>query len=273
MYDLRMAEEHRLVVNGRDTRYLEAGSGRALVWLHAFPLSADQWRPQLRATPDGWRAIAPDLRGFGPAAVSQREAIGIDDYAADVVALLDALGIETATVAGLSMGGYVAFAMFRQVPERVAGIVLADTKAPADTEEARAGRRANLELLRTKGVSAVIDALLPKLLGETTKREHPEIVAEVRQLMAVTEPAGIERALHALMARPDSTPDLARIACPALVIVGEEDALTPPSDARQLSSAIRGAELTVIPGTGHLSNLEAADAFTDAVVAFLSRAF
>lgn len=268
-----MARERQVTVHGQPTRVLEAGAGRPLVLLHAFPLSADMWDAELSRAPDGWRFLAPDLRGFGPCDAPVETSQRIDDYAGDVLVLLDVLGLETAVIGGLSMGGYISFAMFRQAPERFAGIVLADTKAPPDTEEGRAGRRAMSETLKTAGVPTVVDALLPRLLGETTQRERPQIVDRTRQIMSGNSARAVDAALHALMMRPDSTPDLGRISCPALVIVGQEDSLTPPAEAELLASSIRGAELVVVPRAGHLSNLEAPEAFSSALAAFLARAF
>jgi pimeloyl-ACP methyl ester carboxylesterase len=272
-----MVLERLATVNRRATRYLEAGKGRPLILVHAFPLSADMWRPQIGHVPDGWRFIAPDLHGFGggvpDAAASLRGDAEIDDYARDVIALMDALGIETAVIGGLSMGGYVTFAVFRQAPARFAGVILADTKAQADTPEGQAGRRAMSATLRSKGVSAVVDELLPKLLGETTHRERPQVLADARRLMEANHPDAIAAALHALMTRPDSTPDLPRISCPALVIVGQEDVVTPAADAELLAHSIPRAELVVLPRVGHLSNLEAPDWFSSALARFLSRAF
>jgi pimeloyl-ACP methyl ester carboxylesterase len=267
-----MAREQSIAVRGRETRVLDGGAGRALVLIHAFPLSADMWRAQIDHVPDGWRLVAPDLRGFGPGPAPDGP-LGVNDYAADVLAVMDALAIETAVIGGLSMGGYVTFAIFRQAPDRFAGIVLADTKAPADTEEGRAGRRAMSETVRTSGVRAVVDGLLPRLVGETTRRERPEVMAGARAIMEANSAAAVDAAIHALMTRPDSTPDLGRIACPALVVVGQEDSLTPTSDAELLASSIAGAELVVLPRVGHLSNLEAPDLFSGALAAFLARAF
>lgn len=268
-----MARERHVTVNGRETRVLEGGAGRAAVLLHAFPLSADMWEAQLERVPDGWWFIAPDLRGFGPGESPVDTSQRMDDYAGDVLALMDALAIETAVIGGLSMGGYITFAMVRRALERFTGIVLADTKAPPDTEEGRAGRRAMSETVKSSGVSAIVDTLIPRLLGETTRRERPEVVARARQLMSGNSVAAIDAALHALMIRPDSTPDLARIGCPALVIVGQEDTLTPLAEAELLASSIRGAELVILPRAGHLSNLEAPEMFSGALAAFLSRAF
>ena len=268
-----MVTERKTPVNGRETRYLEAGSGRPIVLLHAFPFSADMWRAQLDRMPEGWRVIAPDLRGFGPGAAEPNVLLSMDDYAGDILGLLEGLSIDRAVIGGLSMGGYVTFALFRQVPARFAGIILADTKAQADTPDGKAGRRAMSELVRTRGVEAVVDALLPKLTGETTRRERPGALADARRLMEANHPAAIDAALHALMTRPDSTADLSRIACPALVIVGQEDTVTPPADAELVAHSIRGAELVVIPRAGHLSNVESPEAFSSVLADFLSRRF
>ncbi len=175
-----MARERHVTVNGRETVCSRAAPVEPLVLLHAFPLSADMWEAQLERAPDGWRFIAPDLRGFGPETPPSTRRRRMDDYAGDVLALMDALAIETAVIGGLSMGGYITFAMFRQAPERFTGIVLADTKAPPDTEEGRAGRRAMSETVKSSGVSAIVDTLLPRLLGETTRRERPEVVARAQ---------------------------------------------------------------------------------------------
>lgn len=253
-------------------RHIESGKGRPLILLHAFPLGADMWRGQLDRVPDGWRFIAPDLRGFG-AGAEVPPSLTVDDYAGDLLALMNALSIETAVIGGLSMGGYITFALFRQAPGRFDGVILADTKAQADTPDGRAGRRAMSELLRAKGVSAVVDGLLPKLVGETTRRDRPTVLASARRLMEASSPDAIDAALHALMNRPDSTADLGRIKCPALVIVGQEDTVTPAADAELLARSIGGAELIVMPRVGHLSNLEAPEDFSNALAGFLSRGF
>jgi pimeloyl-ACP methyl ester carboxylesterase len=252
-------------------RYLEAGSGWPVVLLHAFPLSADMWRPQLEHPPAGWRLIAPDLRGFGPAAGPPATSpLTMDDMAGDVVALLDALEIERATIGGLSMGGYVTFALFRRAPERFVRLLLADTRAGADSPEGRAARERMLELVRRDGPAAVADEMLPKLLGETTTRERPGVAAAVRTLIESNSTAGIAGGIEAMMTRPDSTPLLARIGLPALVMVGAEDALTPPAEAQTMHQALTRSQLVSLPGAGHLSNLETPDAFSTALSNFLA---
>jgi 3-oxoadipate enol-lactonase len=268
-----MAIERRTTVNGRETRYLEAGAGQPVVLIHAFPFSADMWRPQLDRTPDGWRFITPDLRGFGGFPLTGEQAPTMDDYAADVLELMDALAIERAVIGGLSMGGYIAFALFRKASARFSGMILADTRPQTDTPEGLEGRRALLELARTSGVRAVADDLIPKLVGETSRRERPHVVDEVRRLIEASDLAGIDGAIHALMSRQDSTADLGRVACPTLVIVGREDLVTPVQDAERMHEAISGSRIVVLPRAGHLSNLETPEEFSRALGDFLAHDF
>ena len=264
-----MITEQRTRTSAGTTRYLEAGAGWPVVLIHAFPLSADMWRSQLERVPDGWRFIAPDLRGFGPGAEAPAAPPTMDDYAADVGSLLDALEIERGVIGGLSMGGYVTFALFRRAPERFSAMVLADTRSQADTPEGRTARRTMSELVRASGVGAVADQMLPKLLGETSRRERPELAGVVRGLIEANTTSAVDGALHAMLTRPDSTPDLPRISIPALVICGEEDVLTPPADSEALHRAISRSQLVLLPGAGHLSALEDADGFSVALVNFL----
>ena len=267
-----MIREAHVTIGDRKTRYLEAGAGWPVLLIHGFPLNAEMWRPQLERVPDGWRFVAPDLRGFGPAAAPGPEAAPatVDDFAGDLVVLLDRLHIDRAVIGGLSMGGYVTFALFRRSPERFSGIVLADTKSPADTPEGREGRRKMIELVRASGASAVADQMLPKLLGATSTTARPELQAQVRRMIESTSVPAIAGALEALSTRPDSTPDLARITYPALIVVGAEDVLTPVADAEAMDRRIARSSLVVLPGAGHLSNLESPDAFSKALADFLA---
>ena len=251
----------------RRLAFLEGGAGDPLLLVHAFPLTADLWRPQIDAPPAGWRLIAPDLRGFGEASGAS-PARSVDDHAADLVQLLDALSIERVVVGGLSMGGYIAFALWRRAPERIRGLVLADTRAEPDTDEARAGRRAMQREVREKGAAAVADRMVPRLLGAAAQR-RTGLVECVRRMVEGASPEAIVDALECLMTRPDSVPTLATITCPTLVVVGDEDEITPPASARSLSAAIAGARLAVIPGAGHLCSLEQPEAFNIEVGAFL----
>jgi 3-oxoadipate enol-lactonase len=229
-----------------------------LVLLHAFPLNEHLWEPQMALSERGWRVIAPRLRGRS-----------MDDFAAVVVDLLDALHIEEAVVGGLSMGGYATFALFRLAPRYFRGMVLADTRPQADTPEGVEARRRMLALVRDKGPDAVADEMIPKLVGETTRSSRPEIVARVRELIRESSADTIADAITALMTRPDSSPLLAAIHCPTLVVVGEEDAITPPALSQQMHAAIGGSQYAAIPGAGHLSSLERPQAFNDVLADFL----
>lgn len=226
------------------------------------------WDDQLPLAGGGWRIIAPELRGFGDGAADP-PTTSIDDYAGDAIDLLDALHIGDAVVAGLSMGGYIAFAMFRHAPGYFRGLVLADTRAEADSPDGVEGRRRMRQLVRDKGAAAVADELLPKLVGDTTRRTRPEVLDRLRAQIEHSPIAAIDGALVALMMRPDSTPTLGKIHCPTLVVVGEEDTITPPPSSDAMARGIAGAELVTIAGAGHMSNMEQPAAFNEALARFL----
>jgi 3-oxoadipate enol-lactonase len=253
-----------------DIRCLEAGAGWPVVLIHAFPLGADMWRPQLARVPDGWRFIAPDLNGLWhrglPEAGSQEKPLTMDDYARGVARLLDRLEIDTAIIGGLSMGGYVTFALFKLAPERFTGMILADTRSGADSPEGRAARVKMRELLAARGPSAIAEQMLPKLLSAGA---NPDLVARVRRMIESLPPQPIDNALAAMMERPDSTPDLPRMSCPTIVIVGEHDQVTPLAEAERMQAAMPRSRLTLIRGAGHLANVERPDEFSHALDDFL----
>lgn len=258
-------------IGGRRVRWLEAGppdSPDVLVWLHAFPLSAAMWEPQLEAPPPGWRVVAPDLAGFGETD-DRGGPPAIDDFADDLDRLLLQAGAGRVVLGGLSMGGYAAFAMMRRHPSRVRALVLADTRSAADSPEARDGRDRMLAVLREQGVAGVAAQMLPNLLGATTRRERPAIVSRVRALIEANGAAGIARAIERLRDRPDATPQLARIDVPALVIAGDEDTITKPDEARALAAGLPRGSLAIVPAAGHLSSLEHPEAFDAAVSRWL----
>jgi 3-oxoadipate enol-lactonase len=265
-----MIRESRARVDGRTIRYLEAGSGWPVVLIHAFPLHADMWRPQLERVPEGWRFIAPDMRGFGPDAIAQSDRPTLDCMADDVTLLLDGLGIDSAVIGGLSMGGYITLALYRRAPERFSSMILADTKAQKDTPEGLEGRRQMIELARTQGARAVADSMLPKLLGPSAVRRRPNLAATVRTMIEGASVPGIVGAIEAMMGRSDSRADLTHISCPTLVIVGEEDVPTPVSDAAEMQNHIARSRLVILPEAGRLSNLEAPDGFALAMSDFLA---
>jgi 3-oxoadipate enol-lactonase len=238
-----------------------------VVLLHAFPLGPLMWGSQVAALA-GRKVLTPSFPGFGgrpPGGTS------LDDFADAVVADMDAAGIERAVVVGLSMGGYVAFRLHAKRPERVAALVLADTKATADDQAARTKRTDQADRVRREGMAWLVDTLAPAVLGETTLAERPSVTNSVRAMMAAADPEGVARALLAMRDRPDSTPHLANISVPVLAIVGDEDRVTPVAGARQIADGVPDGRLVVIPRAGHLSNLEDAPAFNEALLAFLQR--
>lgn len=267
-----MVRERTTVIGGRTTRWLDSGDAnalRAIVWLHAFPLGAEMWRPQLESVPDGWRAIAPDLAGFGGSA-DHAGRPGIEDFAYDVDELADYVGLRKFVLGGLSMGGYAAFAYWRHNSARVTGLVLADTKSGPDTPQARDGRQKMLDLVSSKGVTGIADEMVPKLLGATTLRTDPGLVLHVRGMIEGNTVDGVSRAIQRLRDRPDATPQLSQITVPTLVLVGEEDGITPVAEARAIAGAVPESTLAVLPRAGHLSNLETSDAFDKAMLPWLS---
>jgi 3-oxoadipate enol-lactonase len=182
---------------------------------------------------------------------------------------MDLAGVERAVVVGLSMGGYVAFRLLAQAGERVLGLVLADTRAGPDDEAGRARRTDQAARVRAEGTGWLSDAFAPALLGETTLRERPGVEAAVRGMMNNAEPEGVARALEAMRDRPDSSGSLREIGVPVLVVVGEEDTLTPPAEARKIADGVGNGRLVVLPGAGHLANLEDPGAFNQALTSFL----
>jgi len=259
----------------RTVRYHETGSGRTCILLHAFPLSADQWLPQLSRVPPGWRLVAPDVRGFRGMGEAYQD-VGLDSatmatHAADVLQLMNHLDVDRAVVGGLSMGGYITLAVARAAAGRLEGIVLADTKAGADSTEGQAARDVMIAKVLAEGVGAIADQMLPKLLGATTQQEQPDLTDAVRTIILRNSPEAVASAVRAMKTRPDSTPDLAGITCPALVICGTEDVLTPPAESAAMAEALPSAQAVFIPKAGHVSNLEAPLAFNEALYAFLSK--
>jgi 3-oxoadipate enol-lactonase len=250
-----------------------SGSGRGagtLVLVHGFPLTTDMWQPQLEMAARGWRIIVPELRGFG-SGTDDPPTTSIDDYAGDTIDLLDKLHVKDAVVCGLSMGGYITFAMYRHAATYFRGMVLADTKSQGDTPEAVTGRKSMQQLVREKGQSAVADALLPKLVCDATRTSNPAVVESLRRQITGNSVEGIAGALQALMTRSDSTPTLSTIRIPTLIVVGDQDAITPPPLSEQMHHDIPGSELVVVPGAGHMSNMEQPAAFNDALGRFLDR--
>jgi len=253
-----------------EIEYDESGAGVPLVLLHAFPLSAAMWTDQRAALASYCRVITPDLRGFGRSPLGD-DPPDLDLMADDVAALLDRLGLDQVVLGGLSMGGYVVMAMLRRHADRMRGLLLADTKASADPPPTRELReRIATTVLEERGPRVLEQLVLPGLLGETTQRERPDIVARVRELIAVAPPEAVAWAQRAMIGRPDSFETLRGADLPALVVVGEEDALSPPADAQAMVEALPRGRLGLLPAAGHLSAVEAPGQFAAAVRGLLA---
>jgi 3-oxoadipate enol-lactonase len=255
---------------GAEICYDVRGNGPVLLFLHAFPLGLFMWDAQAEAFQAGHTVVRFDDRGFGGSPAGDA-LLTMERIADDAALLLDHLGLSQAVVCGCSMGGYAAFAFARRHASRLRGLVLQDTRATPDTEEARQGRALLAEKVLKEGAAAAADAFLPRLLGETTHRQQPELVARLRQAILQTPPRGIADALAGLAARADSTPTQREIRVPTLIVCGEEDVLTPVSDSQSMQAAIAGATLAVIPKAGHLANLEKPAAYNEALRGFLLR--
>lgn len=253
-------------------RVRDVGDGPVVVLLHAFPCDGRMWEPQVEAaTAAGWRVLVPDLPGFG--ASPMPEAAPSLTVAADaVIGMLEERGVDRCVLGGVSLGGYVAMEMLRARPAMLAGLVLCDTKASADGGEARANRErlAALALEAGDGVGRLLEqAVLPGLLGATTRARRPDVVERVRGWLHEADPAAVAWYQRAMADRPDSVADLTSADLPTLVVWGEEDALSDRAEQDRMVDAVADARLVVVPGTGHLANVEDPEAVSSAIVQFL----
>jgi pimeloyl-ACP methyl ester carboxylesterase len=250
---------------GINLHFHEQGQGPALLLLHAFPLHGGSFRPQLEALSTHFRVLAPDHRGFGQSGIGPGPT-EMSTLARDAFALLDSLSIREAVVLGVSMGGYAALAMLSEDAGRVAGLVLADTQAGADDEAGKQKREDTAQSILTHGVEVLATTLPERLLSS---RSAGSVRSQVVEMIRAATPEGAAAASRGMGLRQDSSDVLSRFAGPTLVIVGEDDVVTPPAKAKALAALVPGARTVVIPGAGHLAHLEAPEAFNQALRAFL----
>ena len=248
--------------------YTDTGAGRPVVLIHGYPFNRSLWNEQVAELSNNYRLIVPDLRGLGETDASEGTAT-MNRMAQDIAQLLDHLEIPRAVIGGLSMGGYVALAFYKQFPSRVSALILADTRAQTDTEEAKQTRAQQAEKALSEGMAGIADAMLPKLLTPETVSKHPEVVKRVRDMMLKTKPEGAASALWGMAEREDQTELLPKITVQTLIIVGAEDAITPVADSEKMHNAIASSCLVVIENAGHVSNLERTGPFNEALVDFL----
>lgn len=238
--------------------YLEdtGGSGPPLLLIHAFPLNSQMWKPQLEGLAGSFRVLAPDLRGHGLTppvpGVSTMDAL-----AQDLHTILEQAGVlQPPILCGVSMGGYIALAFYRQFPGTVGGLILTATRATADSEAVKANRDKQMGLVHSGGVPALVEEMLPKMLSQETFRYNPGLVEQVRRIMLESSPEGIVAALLGMKERPDSTALLGQIPFPVLVVYGEDDAIVQNSEAEEMATQLDHGHLVSIPDAGHLLNLE-----------------
>ena len=227
------------------------------------------WRDQVGALAQDYRVIAPDFRGHGESAVTSGPST-MELLATDVAGLLDNLNVSDATIGGLSMGGYVALAFYRLFPSRVRSLILAATRAQADTAEAKQNRAVQAEKALLEGLEGIVDGLLSKLLAPETVAKRPEVVRRLREMMTSTNPQGAAAALQGMALRQDHTSLLPQIAVPTLIFAGDEDAIIPLADAELMHREIAGSRLEVVAGAGHVLNLEWPNEFNSTLLSFLS---
>jgi pimeloyl-ACP methyl ester carboxylesterase len=255
---------------GRSPEQSQGAQGSPpVLFVHGHPFDRTMWRPQTAALGARYRMIAPDLRGYGETTVVPGTTL-LDTFARDLAALLDGLAITRATLCGLSMGGQIVLEFQRLFPERVAGLVLADTFAQAETPEGRKERNDRADALLRDGMAGYAHAVLGSMVAPATVRDLPDVSAHVLRMMLSAPPEGAAAALRGRAERPDYTATLARVAVPALVVVGGVDAFTPVADAAFLHQRIPGARLAVVEGAGHLPNLERPAAFNRILDDFLA---
>jgi 3-oxoadipate enol-lactonase len=249
--------------------YTDAGLGQPVVLLHGYPFNRSLWNEQASALGNSYRVITPDLRGLGESESTPGPAT-MNRMAQDVAALLDHLEISRAVVGGLSMGGYVALAFYKQFPSRVRSLILADTRAQADTEEGKQTRFQQADKALAEGMAGIADSMLPKLLTPETVSKRPEVVKRVRDMMLKTKPEGAAGALLGMAEREDQTALLSQVSCPTLILVGREDPITPVADSEKMNREISGSRLVVIENAAHVSNLERTDQFNEELLRFLN---
>ena len=255
-------------IDGIELHYTDRGTGNPVVLLHAFPLDSRMWNAQIEALAGSNRVIAIDLPGFGRS--GDAGPFTIKSMAERVHALLAKLNALPCALAGVSMGGYIALAFVVEYPTDVRGLMLIDTKAEGDSAKQKEGRQQMIDLVRKGGAKAVAEQMLPRMLAADTPKSRPALARTLQSMMEQCPPGTIENALIAMRDRPDQSSNLRSISVPALVIVGEHDAVTPVDVAQSMQAQIPESELVVIRGAGHLSPYEQPAQVNQAMSRFLA---
>jgi len=254
-------------INNTALHYEESGKGTPLVLLHGFPLDGRVWDAQRKSLSDRFRVVAPDLRGFGKSAPATAP-FTMESLADDVHALLAEIGALPCVLGGLSMGGYVALAYVKKYPGDLKGLALVDTRAEGDPPEGKEARAKMIELVKSKGPPAVADQMMPKLIAPDAMNNKPALVKELRTILEACPAKTIEYALMAMRDRPDRTEDLSSIAVPTTIIVGDQDAITPPAMSEKMNKLIPRSRLVIVKGSGHMSCMEQPEQVNRALAGF-----
>lgn len=255
-------------INDIDLAYSDEGQGPPVIFLHAFPLNRTMWVPQVAGLSDRYRVVTIDLRGHGESEAPMWR-YTLDLFAEDVNGLLEHLGIAKAMFVGLSMGGYILFALYRKYPALFQALVLADTRATADTPDTKTARFSMAQIAFRRGASSIAELMLPKLLSPAACEYRADLREHLRTIITGNQVSGIVGDLMAMEERPDSTSLLSTISVPTLVLAGEEDLASPPEEVESMANQIPGSTFVRIPQAGHLSNMENPVAFNAAILSFL----
>lgn len=263
-------ELKKISAAGYTIAYVDKGQGVPILFVHGFPLDHSMWRYQIEGLSDRYRVLAPDLPGFGASSPLTQPVMRMEDFADSLVAFLDAVGVtEPIVFCGLSMGGYIAWQFWRRHGGRLRALILCDTRAAADAPEVAEQRRVNAERVLREGPGFFAEMMIPRLFAPKALGGSSQIVDDMRRVMLGTPPETIAAALRGMAERVDARPWLAEIRVPTLVVVGQEDALSPPSEMEPMAAAIAGSKFVVIPEAGHLAPLENPSAVTAAIRDFL----
>ena len=261
-----------VLVNGLKLFYTDSGKpdAPAIVFLHGFPFDHTMWREQVAACESTCRAINYDQRGHGRSDAGDGQYL-FEFFVDDLFGLLDRLRIPQAILCGLSMGGYTALRAYERAPERIKGLILCDTRSEADSNEAKLKRAANLRTIQNEGILAFAEGFLKAIFAPSSFTDKPAVVDQILRTILANPPAGIKGTLIALATRSDCTAVLPKIHVPTLILVGDQDAVTPPAAARAMQERIADSQMVVVPGAGHMSNLENPIVFNKHLRAFIAR--
>ncbi|MEV7555915.1 alpha/beta fold hydrolase [Amycolatopsis sp. NPDC089917] len=258
-------------LDGISVAYDDLGTGLPVVLVHGHPFNRSMWRPQAdRFSREGYRVVTADLRGYGETTLpAQSTKTGLDVFAKDIARLADHLGLERFVLGGLSMGGQIVMEFHRTYPERVAGLLLADTSPQEETEDGKRVRNETADRVLAEGIGWYADEVLTKMVSPDNVRTMPDVAAHVLQMMRTTPGEGAAAALRGRAERPDYRDSLTRVKVPSLIVVGTEDEFTPVADAELMRDLIPGSTLAVIEGAAHMPNLEREAEFNDVFARFL----